>query len=255
MEIWQHRELLLFLSWRDIKVRYAQTGVGVAWVVLQPLLTVLVFTILFGRLAKLPSSHVPYAVLVFSGILPWTLFSNSLTQSATSLVANQPLVSKIYVPRLILPLASAFSMLVDFCIGLVVLLILMAAYGVAPTLAILALPALLLFALVTSLSIGIWMSAFNVRYRDVQYAVPFLIQLWFFVTPVAYSAELIPSKWRLVYGLNPMAGVIEGFRWSLLGEAPSVGPLLALAGGLVVMLLVGGIAYFRRVETTFADVI
>jgi len=254
-ELWRHRELLVFLAWRDIKVRYTQTAVGVAWVVLQPILTVLVFTILFGRLAKLPSGSAPYALLVFSGILPWQLFANSLTQSSMSLVGNQSLVTKVYVPRLLLPIASTVSLLVDFCIGFVVLLLLMAIYGFAPPLAILALPAIVALAVLAALSIGIWLAAINVRYRDVQYAIPFLMQIWFFITPVAYSAQLIPHRFRLLYGLNPMAGVVEGFRWALLGQAPSVGPLLALSVGLVVVLLLGGVAYFRRVEETLADVI
>jgi lipopolysaccharide transport system permease protein len=254
-ELWQHRELLVFLAWRDVKVRYTQTAVGVAWIVLQPLLTVLVFTVLFGHLGRLPSSGQPYALLVFSGILPWTLFANSLMQSSLSLVANQSLVTKVYVPRLLLPLAATLSLLVDFCIGFVVLLVLMAAYGFAPPLAILALPALVVLVLACALSIGVWLAAVNVRYRDVQYAIPFLVQIWLFVTPVAYSAQLIPERWRLVYGINPMAGVVESFRWALLGEAPSVGPLVALSVGLVVLLLLGGIAYFRQVEATFADVI
>jgi lipopolysaccharide transport system permease protein len=254
-ELWQYRELLYFLSWRDIKVRYNQTVVGVVWAVFQPIMTVVVFTILLGHLGKFPSRHVPYAVLVFSGMLPWTLFANALTQASASLVGNQQLVTKIYVPRLILPLASMVSTLIDFALGFVVFLAVMAWYGVIPPIAILALPLLVALTLVTALSIGLWLSALNVRYRDVQYALPFLTQMWFFLTPVAYTTALIPEKWRLVYGINPMAGIVEGFRWALIGDAPTVGPLLALSGGLVAVLLVGGVAYFRRVEKSFADVI
>lgn len=254
-ELWSNRELLVFLALRDLKVRYKQTAVGAAWAILQPVLTVIVFTVLFGRLAKLPNDHTPYAVLVFSGMLPWTLFANSVTQSSSSLVSNQSLVTKIYVPRLLLPIASTLSLLVDFFLGFVVLLLVMAGYGVAPTVGIVALPLLLLLTLATALSVGFWLSAINVRYRDVQYAIPFLMQIWFFITPVAYSTTLIPSRWRILYGLNPMAGVIEGFRWALLGQAPSVGPMLGLSVGLVFVFLIGGVAYFRRVEKSFADVI
>jgi lipopolysaccharide transport system permease protein len=253
-ECWQQRELLYFLAWRDIKVRYKQTVVGVAWAVFQPVLTVLVFTLIFGHLAKLPS-NVPYAVLVFSGMLPWTLFANSLTNSSASLLMNQQLITKIYVPRLLIPLSAIVVSLVDFGLAFVVFLVVMAYYGLVPTLAIIVLPLLVLLALATALSIGLWFSALNVKYRDVQYVLPFLTQIWFFLTPVTYSTSLIPDRWRLVYGLNPMAGVVQGFRWALLGQESYVGPMLGISVGMVAVLLVTGMAYFRRVEKSFADVI
>jgi lipopolysaccharide transport system permease protein len=252
-ELWERRELFYFLAWRDIKVRYKQTAVGAAWAIIQPIATVAIFTILFGNFTKLPS-ETAYALLVFSGMLPWLLFTQSLNQSAISLVQNNALVTKVYVPRLVIPLAATIPSLVDFFLGFGVFIALMAWYGVAPTLAILTLPLLILLALATALSVGIWFAALNVAYRDVQYIIPFLVQIWFFVTPVAYSTQLIPEKWRLVFALNPMTGVVQGFRWALLGTtATSVGPLLALSVGIVLVLLATGLAYFRRVEREFAD--
>ena len=251
-ELWERRELFYFLAWRDIKVRYKQTAVGAAWALIQPIATVAIFTILFGHFTKLPSPT-PYVLLVFSGMLPWLLFTQSLTQSSLSLVLNAALVTKVYVPRLMIPLAATIPSLIDFLLGFVVFVSLMVWYGVVPTLAILTLPLLILLALATALSVGIWFAALNVAYRDVQYVIPFLVQIWFFVTPVAYSTQIIPGKWHLVFGLNPMTGVVQGFRWALLGKAANVGPLLALSVGLVLVLLVTGLAYFRRVEREFAD--
>jgi lipopolysaccharide transport system permease protein len=253
-ELWQHRELFYFLAWRDIKVRYKQTALGAAWALIQPITTVTIFTILFGHFAVLPSTT-PYALLVFSGMLPWMLFTQALSAASMSLVANTQLVTKVYVPRLIIPLAAVLPPLVDFMLASVVFVALMAWYSVVPTLAILAVPLLVLLALVTALSIGLWFAALNVQYRDVQYVIPFFIQVWFFVTPVAYSTQLIPAKYHLIYGLNPMTGVVQGFRWALLGKASSVGPLLGLSIGIVFVLLVTGLAYFRRVEKRFADLI
>ncbi len=254
-ELWESRELLYFLTWRDIKVRYKQTGVGVAWAVVQPVMTVTVFTVLLGKLGKL-HSDVPYVLLVFSGMLPWTLFATALAQSSGSLVNNQQLVTKIYVPRLLIPLAATLTSLVDFLLAFAVFLVVMAYYSVVPPLAVLVLPFLVLCALATALSFGLWLSALYVKFRDIQYALPFIVQIWFFLTPVAYSASLIPHKWRIVYGLNPMTGVVQGFRWALLGqEAPNVGPLLAISGALVIAVFLSGLAFFRRVEKTFADVI
>lgn len=253
-ELWRYRELFLFLAWRDIKVRYKQTAIGAAWALIQPLATVTIFTLLFGHLAVLPSTT-PYALLVFSGMLPWMLFTQALTQASSSLVGNQALVTKVYVPRLVIPLASVLPPLVDFALALVVFGGVMAWYGVAPTWAMLTLPALVLLALATALSVGLWFAALNVQYRDVQHVIPFLVQIWFFLTPIAYSTQLIPSKWHLVYGLNPMAGVVQGFRWALLGSAANVGPLLAISIALVIVLLISGVFYFRRVERGFADLI
>jgi lipopolysaccharide transport system permease protein len=253
-ELWEHRELFYFLAWRDIKVRYKQTAVGALWAIIQPIATVAIFTLLFGRFAKLPS-ETPYALLVFSGMLPWLLFTTSLQAASLSLVDNAALVTKVYVPRLVIPLAATIPSLVDFLLAFGIFVALMAYYGIVPTLAILVLPLLILLALVTALSIGVWFAALNVQYRDVQYVIPFLVQIWFFVTPVAYSTQLIPDKWHLIFGLNPMTGVVQGFRWALLGKAASVGPLLGIAVGLVIVLLFTGLAYFRRVEKRFADLI
>jgi lipopolysaccharide transport system permease protein len=254
-EMWQYRELLFFLAWRDIKVRYKQTAVGALWAIFQPIMTVVVFTILLGHLGKLPTGNTPYAVIVFSGLLPWMLFASALMACSGSMTANQNLVTKIYVPRLILPIAATIASVVDFLLGLVVLIGVMAWYGITPPIQVVMLPFLLVFTLITALSIGLWLAALNVKFRDVQYALPFLTQMWFFITPVAYSTALIPAKWQLIYGINPMAGVVEGFRWALIGTSTDVGPMLALAVCLVVILLVGGVAYFRRVEKSFADVI
>jgi lipopolysaccharide transport system permease protein len=260
-EIWHYRELLWFLTWRDIQVRYKQTALGVAWAVLQPLLTMAVFTILFGKLGKLPSDGKPYAVFVLAALLPWQLFAYALTQSSNSLVAGQGLITKVYFPRLIVPIASVLSGLVDFLVALGLMTVVMAAgpvfgwFAVKPTAAVLTVPLLTLFALLAALSVGLWLSALNVRYRDVRHTIPFLTQFWMFVTPVAYAASLVPAKYRFLYGLNPMAGVVEGFRWALLDtDAPNWG-MMAVSAAVVSVLLVGGLFYFRRTERTFADVV
>jgi lipopolysaccharide transport system permease protein len=253
-ELWEYRELLYFLVWRDIKVRYKQTALGAAWAVLQPVLTMLVFTVFFGRLAKVPSDGIPYPVFVYAALLPWQLFAFALTESANSLVGNQNLIKKVYFPRLVVPLASVLAGLVDFGIAFLVLLALMLYYGIVPSFAILVLPLFLLLAVATALSVGLWLSALNVQFRDVRYTIPFLTQFWMFATPVAYPSSLVPERWRAWYGLNPMAGVVEGFRWALLGKSKSPGPLLWVSGLVVVLLLIGGLAYFRRMESTFADV-
>lgn len=253
-ELWEYRELLYFLVWRDIKVRYKQTALGAAWAVLQPVLTMLVFTVFFGRLAKVPSDGIPYPVFVYTALLPWQLFAFALTESANSLVGNQNLIKKVYFPRLVVPLGSVLAGLVDFGIAFLVLLALMLYYGIVPSFAILVLPLFLLLAVATALSVGLWLSALNVQFRDVRYTIPFLSQFWMFATPVAYPSRLVPERWRPWYGLNPMAGVVEGFRWALLGKSGSPGPLLWVSGLVVVLLLIGGLAYFRRMESTFADV-
>jgi lipopolysaccharide transport system permease protein len=253
-ELWEYRELLYFLVWRDIKVRYKQTALGATWAILQPVMTMMVFSVFFGRLAKLPSDGIPYPVFVFAALLPWQLFAYALSESANSLVVSQNLIKKVYFPRLVVPIASVLAGLVDFAISFVVLLGLMAYYGIRPTPAVAVLPLFVMFAVAAALSVGLWLSALNVQFRDVRYTIPFLTQFWMFATPVAYPSSLVPEKWRTLFGLNPMAGVVEGFRWALLGKAKSPGPLLFVSIAVVVVLLIGGLIYFRRMESTFADV-
>jgi lipopolysaccharide transport system permease protein len=253
-ELWEYRELLYFLVWRDIKVRYKQTALGAAWAILQPVMTMIVFSVFFGRLAKMPSDGVPYPVFAYAALLPWQLFAYSLSESANSLVGSQHLIKKVYFPRLVVPISSVLAGLVDFAIAFVVLLGLMTYYGIRPTAAIVALPLFIILAIATALSVGLWLSVLNVQFRDVRYTIPFLTQFWLFATPVAYPSSLVPEKWRALFGLNPMAGVVEGFRWALLGKATSPGPLLWVSIAAVVVLLIGGLAYFRRMESTFADV-
>jgi lipopolysaccharide transport system permease protein len=254
-ELWEYRELLYFLVWRDIKVRYKQTALGAAWAILQPVLTMMVFSVFFGRLAKVPSDGIPYPVFVYAALIPWQLFSYALSESANSLVSSQNLIQKVYFPRLVIPIAGVLAGLVDFAIAFVVLLGMMAYYGIHPTAAILVLPAFIVFAIAAALGVGLWLSALNVRFRDVRYTIPFLTQFWMFATPVAYPSSLVPEKWRALYGLNPMAGVVEGFRWALLGKSTSPGPLLWVSVAAVILLLIGGLAYFRRMEKTFADIV
>ena len=252
-ELWAYRELLYFLTWRDIKVRYKQTGLGAAWAILQPVLTMLVFSIFFGGLAKVPSDGVPYPLFTLTGLLPWQLFSYALTQSSSSVITNKNLISKVYFPRLLVPISAVLSGLVDFAIAFAVLLVMMFHYGVAPGWAVLIIPLAVLFTVVSALAVGLWLSALNVKYRDVQYAVPFMTQFWMFLTPIAYPSSLVPAKWRLLYGLNPMSGVVDSFRWALLGRTPSSTALVSISAVVVVVAFVGGLAYFRRVEKTFAD--
>ena len=255
-ELWEYRELLFFLVWRDVKLRYKQTAVGAAWVILQPLLQAAVFTIVFGKFGHLPAGGVPYSVLTFTALVPWLLFVNALTSSTRSFVDNQPLVTKVYVPRIFIPIAPVLSGLVDFTIGLGVLAGILAWYGIVPPLQVLLLPFFVLFAIATSIAVTLWLAALNVRYRDVQYTLPFLSQAWFFATPVAYSALLIPAHLRMWIGVNPMAGVVQGFRWTIIGQdAGQVGHLMLVSFGVVLLLLVGGLEYFRRVERSFADVV
>lgn len=254
-DFWHYRELLYFLAWRDFKVRYKQTILGAAWAIIQPFFTMVVFSIFFGYLGKIPSDGLPYPVFAYCALLPWSLFAHALTESSNSLVNNQSLLTKVYFPRLIIPIAPLFVGLVDFGIALVVLLGMMLFFGIAPSIAILATPLFVLFALFTALAVGMWLSALNVQYRDVRYTIPFLTQLWLFATPVAYPSSLLPEPWRSLYGLNPMAGVVEGFRWALLGQARAPGPLIAVSVVAVLLLLVGGLWYFSRTEQTFADVV
>jgi lipopolysaccharide transport system permease protein len=253
-DVWEYRDLLFFLTWRDIAVRYKQTALGASWAILQPVFTMIVFTVFFGHLAKIPSDGIPYPVFSFCALLPWTYFAYSLGESSNSLVGNANLISKVYFPRLVIPMAATLAGLVDFGIAFVVLLGMMAYFHIVPTLAILLLPAFLLLAVATALGVGLWFSALNVRYRDVKYTIPFLTQIWLFATPIAYPASLLHGVWRTLYGLNPMVGVVEGFRWALLGAAPP-GPMLLVSVGVVVIILAGGLVYFRRMEQTFADIV
>ena len=254
-DLWDYRELLFFLIWRDVKVRYKQTALGAAWAVLQPFMLMIVFSVFLGHLAKVPSDGVPYPLFAFVGLVPWTFFAQALAGAANSLVLNENLVAKVYFPRLIMPAAVASSFLVDLVIAVGLLAGLMAWYGTAPTLEVLWVPLFALLALGSSLAIGVWLAALNVRYRDVRHALPFLIQLWMFATPVAYAASLVPERWRLVYALNPMAGVVSGFRWSVLGAGDTPGGALAISTGATLVLLLSGLFYFRKVERTFADII
>src|SRR5215210_3583709 len=255
-ELWEHRELLYFLVWRDVKVRYKQTFLGAAWAILQPVATMVVFSLFFGRLAGVPSDGVPYPVFSLAGLVPWTFFSTGLVQSANSLVGSQNLLTKVYFPRLAIPIAAVLAGVVDFAIAFLVLLGLMLSYGIAPPAArVLWLAPLLLLAFATALGVGLWLSALNVRYRDVRYILPFLVQLWLFATPIAYPSSLLSEPWRTLYGLNPMAGVVEGFRWALLGTDTAPGPILAVSSLVAVLILVTGAFYFRRMEKTFADVV
>lgn len=254
LDLWRYRELLYFLTWRDVKVRYKQTLLGAAWAILQPLLTMVLFSIIFGQLAKLPSDGIPYPIFTYTALLPWQLFAFALGNSSNSLVGSQNLVSKIYFPRLVIPIASVLPGLVDFAIAFVVLLGMMLYYQIPFTIRFLVLPLFLLLALTSALAVGLWLSALNVEYRDVRYVVPFLTLFWQYATPVAYSTSLIPEKWRLLYGLNPMTGVVEGFRWALLGSG-ELGSLLGASVAIIVVLLVTGLLYFKRMEASFADVI
>jgi lipopolysaccharide transport system permease protein len=254
-ELWHFRDLLYFLMWRDLKVRYKQTVLGGAWAVLQPFVTMVVFSIVFGRLIDVPSEGVPYPVFSYAALLPWTFFATALARAGTSLVQDPNLVSKVYFPRLAMPLAAVTSLLVDFAIAFVILVGMMLWYGIVPGVEALTLPLFVLLAYATAVATSLWLAAANVKYRDITFVIPVLVQFWLFLTPVVYPSTLIPEEWRVVYGLNPMAGVVEGFRWALLGtDTVSVG-LVAASAGAVVVLTVGGLAYFRRMEREFADVI
>jgi len=254
-ELWEYRELLFFLTWRDIKVRYKQTALGAAWAIIQPVFMMLVFSLFFGRLAGMPSDGIPYPVFTFCALLPWQLFAHSLAESSNSLVANERLITKVYFPRLVVPIAAVLGGLVDFGIAFVILLGMMVYFGIVPGLAALALPGLILLAMLTALAVGLWLSALNVQYRDVRYTINFLIQFWLFATPVAYPSSIVPAAWRPLYGLNPMAGVVEGFRWALLGKAEPPGTMLWVSVAVVIALLIGGLYYFRSMEQEFADVV
>jgi len=254
-ELWAYRELVYFLTWRDIKVRYKQTAIGVAWAILQPVAMMVVFTLFFGRLAKIPSEGVPYPLFAYAALLPWQLFARALSESTNSLVTDQRLITRVYFPRIIVPIATTLAAIVDFAIGTGLLMALMLIYGVTPGATVIWLPFFVLLMLVTVLGVGFWLSALNVEYRDVMYTVPFLTQFWFFLTPVVYPSSLVPEQWRVLYGLNPMVGVVEGFRWALLGVGE--GPSLMMAASILiaVCLFVSGIIWFHRREQTFVDAV
>ena len=254
-ELWEYRELLYFLVWRDIKVRYKQTALGASWAIIQPFMTMVVFSLFFGHLARMPSDGLPYPIFTFAALVPWAFFANGLNQSSNSLVGSSNLITKVYFPRLIVPLASVFSGIVDFLVAFGVLLGMMLYYGLVPTLNILWLPLYVLLALVTSLGVGLWLSALNVEYRDVRYIIPFITQFWLFATPIAYPSSLLPEPWRTIYGLNPMVGVVEGFRWALLRTNTAPGAIVAVSASAAVLILISGAFYFRRMEKTFADIV
>ncbi|WP_017300717.1 ABC transporter permease [Nodosilinea nodulosa] len=255
-DIWRYRELFYFLAWRDILVRYKQTAIGVGWALIRPFLTMVVFTVVFGRLAKLPSDGVPYPILVFSAMLPWQLFSTALTECSNSLIANANLLSKVYFPRLVVPTSAVVVSFVDFAISGLILVALMAWFVYIPSWRIVTLPIFVLIALAASMGVGLWMASLNVQYRDFRYIVPFLVQFGLYISPVGFSSNIVPEQWRLLYSLNPMVGVIDGFRWAILGNESSIyWPGFALSVSLVLLLLVSGIWYFRKMERTFADVI
>jgi lipopolysaccharide transport system permease protein len=254
-ELWQYRELLYFLVWRDVKVRYKQTALGASWAIIQPFFTMVVFSLFFGRLAGIPSDGVPYPIFAFAALVPWTFFANGLMHSGKSLVGDQNLIKKVYFPRLAIPLATVLAGGVDFAIAFVVLLGMMLFYGMVPTADVLWILPLVLLAFIASLGVGLWFAAWNVRYRDVGYLVPFIVQFWLFATPIAYPSSLLDEPWRTLYGLNPMAGVVEGFRWALLGTDTAPGPMIAVSAAASILLLVGGAFHFRRLERTFADVV
>jgi homopolymeric O-antigen transport system permease protein len=254
-EVWEYRELLYFLTWRDIKVRYKQTVLGATWAIIQPFFTMVVFSLFFGRLAKVPSDGIPYPIFAYAALVPWTFFANGLSESSNSLVGSSNLIKKVYFPRLTVPISSVSSGIVDFVLAFLVLLAMMLYYSVKPTWNIVWLPFLFLLALVTALGVGLWLSAMNVQFRDVRYVVPFLTQFWMFATPIAYPSTLLSQPWRTLYGINPMVGVVEGFRWALLGTNTAPGLILIVSSIASLVILIGGAYYFRRMEKTFADVV
>lgn len=254
-DLWIYRELVFFMTWRDLKVRYKQTLLGAAWAVLQPFMTMVVFSIFFGSLAKVPSDGVPYPIFSYTALIPWTLFSKALQDASRSLVNNSHMITKVYFPRMILPLASILAGVVDFLIAFVVLLGMMIYYHVVPTANIWTIPLFLLLALVTAVGVSLWLSALNVLYRDINYVLPFLTQFWMYITPIAYSSSLVPEEWQLIYALNPMTGVVEGFRWALLGTGQAPGMLTLISSVVALVLFVTGLFYFKRMERLFADMV
>jgi lipopolysaccharide transport system permease protein len=254
-EVWKYRELLYFLMWRDIKVRYKQTIIGAAWAIIQPFFTMVVFSLFFGYLAKIPSDGIPYPIFSYTALVPWMFFANGLSQSSDSLVSSANLIKKVYFPRLAIPIAAVMSGIVDFVLAFSVLLGIMFFYGIIPTWHIIWLPAFIILTLTTSLGMGLWLSAMNIQFRDIRYTVPFLIQFWLFSTPIAYPSSLLSEPWRTAYAINPMVGVVEGFRWALLGTNTAPGPMIIVSSMAAFIVLVSGAFYFRRMEKTFADVV
>src|SRR5581483_5752454 len=254
-ELWEYRELLYFLVWRDIKVRYKQTVLGAAWALIQPLLTMLIFSLFFGRLAKVPSDGIPYPVFSMTALVPWTFFANGLSLAANSLITSSNLITKVYFPRLLIPLASVVSGIVDFALSFLLLMAMIFYYGIVPSSRMIWFPVFLFLSLVTCLGVGLWLSAMNVKFRDIRYVVPFVVQFWMFATPIAYPSSLLKEPWRTVYGLNPMVGVVEGFRWSLLNSTNPPGPAIGVSSLAAVVILISGAYYFRRMEKTFADLV
>ncbi len=254
-ELWEYRELLYFLTWRDIKVRYKQTVLGAAWAIIQPFFTMVVFSLFFGKLAKMPADGLPYPIFAYAALVPWMFFANGLNNSSNSLVGSASLIKKVYFPRLLVPISSIIPGLIDFFLAFAVLVGMMFFYRIWPTVNIIWLPFLLLLAFITALGVGLWLSALNVQFRDVRYTVPFLTQFWLFATPIAYPSSLLSEPWRTLYGINPMVGVVEGFRWALLGTDTAPGPIVIVSSVVTLMLLVSGAFYFRRMEKTFADVV
>jgi lipopolysaccharide transport system permease protein len=254
-ELWAYRELLYFLIWRDVKVRYKQTALGAAWAIIQPLFTMIVFSLFFGRLGKIPSDGIPYPIFSYAALVPWAFFSQGLSQASNSLVGSANLIKKVYFPRLFVPIASVVSGLIDFALAFIVLLGMMLYYGIHPTIHVIWLPFFLLLTLITSLGVSLWLSALNVQFRDVRFILPFLTQLWLFATPIAYPSSLLSEPWRTLYGINPMVGVVEGFRWALLGSETAPGPMVIISSLAALAILISGTYYFRRLEKTFADVV
>ena len=254
-DLWDYRELLYFLTWRDIKVRYKQTALGAAWAIIQPLSMMVVFSLFLGKLGGIPSDGVPYPIYIYCALLPWQLFAHSVTEASNSLVTNERLITRVYFPRLLVPTSAVLNGLIDFTVASAILILLMIHYGIGPGWGIVALPLLVLLAVTAALGVGLWLSALNVQYRDVRYTLTFLVQFWFFATPVAYPASLVPEAWRWLYGSNPMVGVVEGFRWALLGTVPPPVTYLAFSAAVTVLVLGGGLHYFRRMESTFADIV
>ena len=253
--VWRYRELLGVLVMRDLQVLYKQALLGAGWAILQPVFAVIIFSIIFGYIVKMPSEGVPYPLFAFAGVLPWTYFAEAVRRSGTGLVTDAELVRKVYFPRLIMPLANVISPLVDFCIAFVVLLVVMAFYGIAPGWKMLVIPPLMLIAALLALSIGLWLAPINVRFRDIKHTLPFLIQIWMYASPIVYPLSIVPQEWQALYALNPMVGVIEGFRWAVFDRGEPNFTALAMSGAVIVLLLAGGLVFFRRMERTFADVI
>ena len=254
-EVWNYRELMYFLIWRDIKVRYKQTVLGAAWAIIQPFFTMIVFTIVFGRIAKIPSDGIPYPIFSYAALVPWTLFASGLGRASNSMVGSSNLIKKVYFPRLCIPIAAILAGLVDFFLSFLMLIAMMFYYGITPSLNVIWLPLLILLALTTSLGVSLWFSAMNVKFRDIGYIVPFITQIWLFMTPIVYPSSLLSEPWKTLYGINPMAGVVEGFRWALLSTDTAPQPIIIVSSLVAFTILIGGLMYFRRMEKTFADIV